>query len=77
MLGVIISTIREIVAIWHYISDIMAVLELLQLISAHGTYEGLTLWVASAITSALIAEIFQAMIPTPLRILFHRLGFTD
>jgi hypothetical protein len=55
----------------------MAVLELLQLISAHGTFEGLALWVASAITSAFIAEIFQAMIPTPLRLIFHRIGITD
>jgi hypothetical protein len=73
----LIYTIREIVALWHYLSDIMALLEILQLISAHGTFEGLALWMGSAIASALIAEVFQSLIPTPLRILFRALGSGD
>jgi hypothetical protein len=75
--GGLFATVREAMAIWHYISDIMALLELLQLISAQGTFEGIALWMGSAIVSALLAEIFQAMIPTPLRIVFRRLGFDD
>jgi hypothetical protein len=70
----IIASIREIIAIWHYLSDIMAVLEILQLVSANGTFEGLALWMGSAIASAVIAEIFQSLIPTPLRLFLGRLG---
>jgi hypothetical protein len=73
----LIYAIREIVALWHYISDIMALLEILQLISAHGTFEGLALWMGSAIASAVIAELFQSLIPTPLRILLRKVGFDD
>jgi hypothetical protein len=31
-----VSAIREFVAVWHYVSDTMALLEIIQLISAHG-----------------------------------------
>jgi hypothetical protein len=55
----------------------MALLEIFQLISANGTFEGLALWLGSAIASAIIAEVVQSFIPTPLRIFFRRVGLGD
>lgn len=69
-----VSVMREIAAAWHYISDIMALLEILKLISAHGAIEGLVLWVVSSVVSASIAELLESILPTPLRILLRRLG---
>lgn len=75
MFADILKGIREFVAIWHYISDVLALIEFIQLISGNGLLGGLVLWVVSASISGLIAEFFESMIPTPLRIFFNKMGF--
>jgi hypothetical protein len=69
-----IKFIREIVAIWHYVSDIMALIEILQLISAHGAVDGLIIWLASSIVSGFLAELLESLLPTPLRPILRKLG---
>lgn len=74
ILDEIFRVIKELVAIWHYISDILVIAEILQLVSEHGTIEGLVLWLVSSIVSGLLAELLQSLIPTPLRLILRRLG---
>jgi hypothetical protein len=69
-----LRVIREFVALWHWISDILAVTEILQLVSEHGVIGSLALWLVSSIVSGLLAELLQSLIPTPLRPILRRLG---
>lgn len=69
----LVELIKELIAVWHYISDILAILEVVNLISTHGTYEGLILWIVSAMVSGVIAEVFESVIPTPLRVILKEL----
>jgi hypothetical protein len=65
---------RELIAIWHYVSDIFALLEILNLMSSHGPIDGLMIWLISSALSAFFAELFKSYLPTPLRILLKGLG---
>jgi hypothetical protein len=65
---------RELIAVWHYVSDIFALLEILNLMSSHGPIEGLVIWLISSALSAFLAELLKSYLPTPLRILLRGLG---
>ena len=69
----ILEVIKEIIAIFHYISDIMAILELLKLMSMHGSVEGFIIWSITALISGFIAEFLQSNLPTPIRIILKKL----
>ena len=70
----IFALARELIAIWHYVSDIFVLVEILNIMSSHGPIEGLVIWLISSALSAFIAELLKSYLPTPLRILLRILG---
>jgi hypothetical protein len=74
MIKELIGFIREVLAIMHYFSDLMAVISLHNMIFDHGVVGTIIIWVITALISGVIAELLKSHIPTPLRIILHRRG---
>ena len=72
-LNPIISMVREIIAIWHLFSNLSALLNLLELMSQRGSFEGLLLWLISSAVSSFLAELVKSKIPTLLRLILREL----
>jgi len=66
--------IREVSAIIHYFSDIMAVISLYNLILEHGPVGAVIIWILVALISAVIAELLKSHLPTPLRVVLRKRG---
>lgn len=66
----LIGEIRELIAFWHWFSNLVA---LLTLMSERGITEGAIAWIISGLVSGLIAEIVQTVIPSYLRPIFKYL----
>jgi len=64
--------IRELSAIIHYFSDIMAVISVYNMIFEHGAVGTSIIWVITALISGVIAELLKSYLPTPLRLVLRR-----
>lgn len=73
-LNPIISMLRELIAIWHWFSNLFALINLLELMSQHGSFAGLVLWLISSAVSSFLAEVLKSKIPTLLRLILREIG---
>jgi len=70
MLTEILRPFAELIAVWHWVSNLIA---FLTAISEHGITEGVVIWLLSGFASAVVSETVQTYIPSYLRPIFRHL----
>jgi hypothetical protein len=72
-LGSVIDNIAEVLSLVHWLSDVVFLLSLFQLLNPNGVIQGYLFWISSSLVTSLvsgiIAELLASAIPTPLRVL--------
>jgi hypothetical protein len=72
-LGSVIDNIAEVLSLVHWLSDVVFLLSLFQVLNPNGAIQGYVVWLISSLVaslvSGLIAELLTSAIPTPLRAL--------
>jgi hypothetical protein len=70
ILSELLEFVKELIAIWHWISNLGA---FLTLISERGITGGMIVWLISGFLSAIVSEIIRTSIPSYLRPIFKYL----
>jgi hypothetical protein len=64
ILRVILAPFKELIALWHWLSNLIA---FLTAISEHGITGGVVIWLVSGFLSGIVSEIIRTHIPSYLR----------
>jgi hypothetical protein len=72
-LGSVIDNIAEVLSLVHWLSNVVFLLSLLQVLNPNGVIQGYLIWLTSSLVTSLvsgiIAELLTSAIPTLLRVL--------
>jgi len=69
----IISAVREIIAVLHWFSNVVALLKMLDVVSQLGSLVDVFGWLIASLASSFLAELLKSQIPTLLRLILREL----